>query len=210
MGMLFYLMGKSSSGKDTIFKALLADEELSLCRIVPYTTRPIRDGEQNGVEYFFTDDEGARKLQAEDRVIELRVYHTYYGDWKYFTAMDDQIDLEKKNYLMIGTPQSYEKIRDYFGEDKVCPLLIELDDGVRLQRALDREKVQDHPHYEEMCRRFLADSEDFSEEKLTHLKRTKRFYNEDFESCVGKIRAYIALTAKITRAGQKGMREVGY
>lgn len=55
MGKIFYLMGKSSSGKDTIFKALLSDGELSLKQIVPYTTRPIREGEQNGVEYFFTD-----------------------------------------------------------------------------------------------------------------------------------------------------------
>lgn len=192
MGMLFYLMGKSSSGKDTIYKTLIADEALSLRRIVPYTTRPIRDGEQDGVEYFFADDEDVRRLQEAGRIIELRVYHTCYGDWKYFTVMDDQIDLMCYNYLMIGTPESYEKTRDYFGAQNVCPLLIELDDGERLQRALDRERLQDHPQYEEMCRRFLADAGDFAEEKLRALGLTKRFYNGDLEACIGELKAYIA------------------
>ena len=58
MGKIFCLMGKSSTGKDTIYKELLQNEELSLKRIVPYTTRPIRVGETEGVEYHFTDEEG--------------------------------------------------------------------------------------------------------------------------------------------------------
>ena len=53
--------------------------------------------------------------------------------------------------------------------------MIELDDGVRLQRALDREKAQDHPKYEELCRRYLADAQDFSEEKLALSKINKPF-----------------------------------
>ena len=67
MGKIFYLMGKSSSGKDTIFKELLkGDEELKT--IVPYTTRPIRSGEQEGVEYHFTDEEGFRKFDTAGKV----------------------------------------------------------------------------------------------------------------------------------------------
>ena len=54
MGKIFYVMGKSASGKDTIFKRLCS--RLSGYRTVKmYTTRPIRDGEHNGVEYFFVD-----------------------------------------------------------------------------------------------------------------------------------------------------------
>ncbi len=203
MGMIFYLMGKSSSGKDTIFKALTEDGQLGLKHIVPYTTRPIRDGERDGVEYHFTDDGGVEKLRREGRIIELRVYHTCYGDWTYFTAADDGIDLAKNDYLMIGTPESYERTRGYFGEEKVCPLLIELDDGIRLQRALDREKLQDPPHYEEMCRRFLADSEDFAEEQLRALGLTKRFCNEDLDACIGEIREYIT-QCRSCGAAQKG------
>ena len=191
MGKIFYLMGKSSSGKDTIFKALLSDGELSLKQIVPYTTRPIREGEQNGVEYFFTDEAGVQAMQEQNRIIELRVYHTCHGDWKYFTAADDQINLEKENYLVIGTPEAFLKVRDYFGKERVLPVYIELDDGVRLQRALDREKAQDQPKYEEMCRRYLADAADFAEDKLEELQLEVRFRNDDLRTCIEAIKTWI-------------------
>lgn len=69
--------------------------------------------------------------------------------------------------------------------------MIELDDGVRLQRALDREKAQDHPKYEELCRRYLADAQDFSEEKLALSKINKTFYNDQLESCLDEIMDYL-------------------
>ena len=94
-------------------------------------------------------------------------------------AKDDQIDLEKFNYLIIGTLESYVKIRDYFGQDKVVPIYIDLVDGERLTRALQREKKQCEPKYEEMCRRFLADSKDFSIENLERAGIMKYFYNNN-------------------------------
>ena len=142
MGRIFCLMGKSSTGKDTIYKELLAKEQLNLHRIVPYTTRPIREGEKNGEEYFFTDEEGIRRLEDENRIIEMRCYDTCFGPWKYLTVNDEQIDLSQNDYLLIGTPEAYLSMREFFGKEVVVPLLIEIDDGVRLQRALDREKQQ--------------------------------------------------------------------
>ena len=55
MGKIFCIMGKSATGKDTIYKKILQNSELKLRRIVSYTTRPIREGEEEGVEYYFTD-----------------------------------------------------------------------------------------------------------------------------------------------------------
>ena len=130
-------------------------------------------------------------FRSQNRIIELRVYHTCFGDWKYFTAADDRICLDQQDYIAIGTPEAFVKIRDYYGADRVRPVYIELDDGVRLQRALDREKAQDMPRYEEMCRRFLADAEDFSEEKLERLMLSKRFYNGDLAECIKEIRTWI-------------------
>ena len=184
-------MGKSSTGKDTIFKRLLADGNLGLRTIVPYTTRPIRSGEQNGVEYFFTDEEGYQKLLAENKIIEARAYDTYHGIWRYFMADDGQVEETGPDYIMIGTVEAYAKLKAYFGEERLLPVLIELDDGVRLQRALTRERSQEHPKYEEMCRRFLADSVDFAEEKITQAGICRRFENDDLERCLEEIRAYI-------------------
>ena len=52
MGKIFYIMGKSASGKDTIYKRILQEYEKTVKHIIGYTTRPIREGEQDGVEYF--------------------------------------------------------------------------------------------------------------------------------------------------------------
>ncbi|MBQ7776110.1 MAG: guanylate kinase [Lachnospiraceae bacterium] len=191
MGKIICLMGKSSTGKDTIFKRLLKREELGLKLIVPYTTRPMREGEREGVEYHFTDEAGFQKLRHEGKIIEDRAYDTVHGLWRYFTVADESIDLEQNNYCLIGTLEAYIHIRDYFGEDKVLPVLIELDDGERLQRALNREKKQEQPKYEEMCRRFLADSKDFSEERIAQAGIQKRFYNGYLEPCLRAIITYI-------------------
>lgn len=191
MGRIICLMGKSAAGKDTVFKELLADKELGLRRIVSYTTRPVREGERNGVEYYFTDEEAFRRLQDAGRVIEDRAYHTRHGLWRYFTVNDSQFEDESRNYIVIGTLDAYRKLRDYFGRDRMLPIMLELEDGIRLQRALDREKLQAEPKYAEMCRRFLADSEDFSEEKIAEAGIEKRFCNVELNGCLDEIRDYI-------------------
>lgn len=191
MSKIVYLMGKSSTGKDTIYKELLKSGKVKLKTVVPYTTRPIRVGEEEGVEYHFTDEDGFLKWEEQGKIIEERAYNTFHGLWRYFTVDDGQIADGEDTYLMIGTLEAYEKMKDYFGEERLIPVLIELDDGVRLQRALDREKSQSSPKYEEMCRRFLADSEDFSEEKIKSARIEKRFYNDDLLKCLEQIEAYI-------------------
>ncbi len=186
MGKIFYLMGKSASGKDTLFK-----EILSRCpwlkTVVPYTTRPIRMGEENGNEYFFTDRKKLDQLLEEGKVIECRTYETMMGPWSYFTADDGQIDLKNGQYLMIGTLESYEKTRKYFGKEYLVPIYITVEDGLRLKRALDREKLQEVPHYDEMCRRYLADERDFCKERLEECGIEQSYDNENLFSCLEKI-----------------------
>ena len=157
MSKIYYLMGKSSTGKDTIYKEL-RKRMPQLKNVTIYTTRPRREGE-------------------------------VYGIWNYFTADDGQFNFEQKNqdYLMIGTLESYEKLKTYFGNEKVVPLYIEVEDGERLTRALAREKTQKEPKYAEMCRRFLADSKDFSEENLAHAGITERYENTNLEDVLEKI-----------------------
>ena len=190
MGKIVYIMGKSSTGKDTVFKELLKNEKFNFKTIVSYTTRPVRAEEKEGVEYHFTDEEGFNKLKAEGKVIEDRAYNTVHGLWRYFTADDGQVDFSN-DYITIGTLESFVKVADYFGRDRIIPVMIELDDGVRLQRALNREKKQLQPKYEEMCRRFLADSEDFSKEKVEAAKIETTFVNNDLSTCISEIESYI-------------------
>ena len=192
MGKLIYLMGKSSSGKDTVYRELLRDDGLKLKKVVLYTTRPIREGEVDGVQYHFVNEDVFNDFVRENRVIEDRVYNTYHGLWRYFTVDDGSIDIDKYDYLIIGTLESYAKTSDYYGKENVLPIYIEVDDGIRLQRALDREKNQENPKYQEMCRRFLADAEDFSDEKMNEAGITKRFNNEDLQGCLDRIKKYLS------------------
>ena len=188
MGKIFYIMGKSSSGKDTIYKRLLEDPELELRNIILYTTRPMRQGEQPGREYYFVNEETFREYEEQGKIIEARTYQTVYGPWIYFTADDGQIQMEKRNYLGIGTLESYICMKEYFGEENLCPLYIEVEDGERLKRAIHREELQTEPKYAEMCRRFLADEEDFSKENLKRAGIVRRFQNMKLESCVNELK----------------------
>ena len=185
MSKIFYLMGKSASGKDTIYK-IVKEQMPELKTIVIYTTRPIREGELNGREYYFVDDDKLKELQEAGKVIELREYNTVHGIWKYFTADDGQFDGDD-NYLAIGTLESYVQLRDYFGQERLVPIYVEVEDGLRLERALARERMQATPKYEEMCRRFLADAADFSVDNLKEAGITRKFYNIDMDKCVGEI-----------------------
>ena len=72
MGKIFYVMGKSASGKDTIYKEL-RERIPELKTVVLYTTRPIRDGETEGVEYHFTTVERLDDFRREKRLRNGRI-----------------------------------------------------------------------------------------------------------------------------------------
>lgn len=194
MGKIFCLMGKSSSGKDTIFGDLIKEKELGLLPVISYTTRPMRVNEVEGREYHFITEKQLKDYQVIDKIIEHRVYQTVYGPWHYATIDDGQINLESHHYLMIVTLEAYNSLVRYFGADKVIPLYVEVEDGLRLERAIQREKQQVNPNYEEICRRFLADSKDFSKELLEEAKILHFYKNIDLEICKDEIRAAILKT----------------
>ena len=191
MGKIYCVMGKSSTGKDTIYSRLMSQNGFNLKKIVPYTTRPIRESEVDGESYHFCTEDQLAKLEESGKIIELRAYDTAYGIWKYFTVNDGQIELDKNSYMLIGTLEAYTKIREYFGKEAVVPIYIEVEDGERLQRALNRERAETSPKYDELCRRFLADSEDFSEENLNKAQIDVRFENRQLEETIEKIKEYI-------------------
>ena len=197
MNKIFYLIGKSSTGKDTLLEMLLKDRELKLKKIIQYTTRPIRGGEEEGREYHFIDDAEAERMKKAGLIVEMRAYNTVHGIWKYMLADDGQF-AEPADRIAVGTIESYIKVRDYFGEDRVVPLYIHVETGERLSRALNREREHANPKYAEMCRRFLSDEEDFSDEKLKQagLMRDDGSYlngfeNDELQSCYERIRSFI-------------------
>lgn len=187
---IVFIMGKSSSGKDHIYQALKADKELKLNGVVLYTTRPKRVSETDGVEYHFVTEDDVVIMEAQEKIIEMRVYNTVFGEWKYFTADDGQIVLDgHSKYVVIGTLKAYIDFVKYFGKEHIMPIYIEVEDGIRLMRAIEREKKQENPAYDELCRRFLADAEDFAEDKLEAAGIRQRFDNNGaIEDCINAIK----------------------
>lgn len=185
--MIYYLMGKSATGKDTIYKKL-REAFPDWQEVVSYTTRPIRDGERDGVEYHFISDEEMDAFQKEGKVIELRSYDTVYGRWRYGMLDDGQIEPKSaKNYLMIGTLEGYEGMLRHFGAASLTPIYIEVPDAIRKERAKEREMKQKIPKLQEMQRRYEADERDFSEEKLRRAGIVKRYENVELDKCIHEI-----------------------
>ena len=191
MGKIFYIMGKSSTGKDTIYKKLLDKYPEELRQVVMYTTRPIREEEKDGVTYNFVTEDYFNNAKEQGLIIESRAYNTVHGIWRYFTVNDGKIDLQNGNYLISGVLESYVSTREYFGKDKVIPIYIEVEDGERLTRAKKKKKMPGNRRFAEMCRRFLTDTEDFSEEKLKAAGIERRFENRDLYICMSEIEDFI-------------------
>ena len=187
MNKIIYLMGKSASGKDTVYRELLKRFP-GFRRLIPCTTRPRREGERDGEEYRFVTEEQLDAFEKSGKLVEKRVYETVAGPWIYATVDWEETDAESGSAVIgIGTLESYLKLRSYYGAERMLPVYIEVDDGTRLQRALDREKQQKTPNYVELCRRFLADQQDFSEEKLREAGILKRYRNDELPNCLARI-----------------------
>ena len=185
MGNIFCLIGKSGAGKDTVFNELMKKNIPGLKPVVTYTTRPKRVNETEGKEYHFVDEKVLNKLEAEGKIIERRTYHTVNGDWNYFTC---RIDLSQNcDYIMIGTPDVIDKLYDYYDEERIIIIYLELDEKERLLRCINREGMQSAPNYSEVCRRYLADEEDFYNGRVEQYKRLYRVDSSDINSVnVGK------------------------
>jgi guanylate kinase len=169
----------------------MADRDLGLRGVVTYTTRPIREGETDALEYNFITDAELEAFKKDGRLIELRQYKTVRGIWSYCTVDDGQIRLDLGNYLVIATLDGFESLAAFFGKDSVKPLYINVEDGLRLERSLLRERIGQRPDYKEMCRRFLADSHDYSAERLIDSGIGTCYDNVELEQCVERIRADI-------------------
>lgn len=176
MGKVFYIIGKSASGKDSVYKSLLS-HYWDMREIKMYTTRPMREGEVNGKEYIFISDEELDNYINEGKVFEVRTYETVNGLWCYGTLMDESFDIKNNNYLGIGTLESFKNLR-YKLKGNIVPIMIDISDSVRLKRSISREDGQLNPDYNEICRRFLSDSRDFSEDKLKDIDNLVRINNE--------------------------------
>ena len=183
MNRIFCIVGKSCSGKDTIYARILEQNRPGLVPVVPCTTRPRRPGEAEGQTYRFVTQEQLRQYEEEGQVIEKRVYQTTQGPWTYFT-LRFELDADR---LLITTLEGARALMDCYGPQRVRIVYLHVDDRTRLLRYIDRESRQASPDYAEVCRRFLADQTDFSEEQLAQFPRLHRIdTGAEMEECLAR------------------------
>ena len=161
--MLVILTGKSGCGKDTLQEELIRKENFK--KLISTTTRPKREGEIEGREYYFVDKDKFFQLDKEGFFIEHRSYETlvnnkkdtwYYGLGKQLSKEDINSDM----YITILDLDGAKAARDYYGKDNCTIAYISLDDKIRESRASKRGGFDKS----EWDRRLEDDKEVFSEE----------------------------------------------
>lgn len=157
MGKIIILTGKSSCGKTTVLKKL----SKRFIPIVTNTTRPMRDGEKDGVDYHFISDDEFNYLIESGDMLEYHTYNTAFGKWSYGTSIED-IDLHKHNYVVVLTLDGAKRFVEHFGYNNCIIFYLYCDNEIRECRAKDRGSFNST----EWNRRLKTDMEDFEPNKV--------------------------------------------
>lgn len=168
--MIQIICGKSASGKDTLLKKMV--EKYDLIPLITMTTRPMRDGEHDGVDYDFVSKEMFQYLIDHNQMLEYRSYNTklngvddvwYYGNVK--KSLNPYRD-----YVIVLDLTGAKAFIDYYGKDECVVTYLNVSDDVREQRARQRSSLDvtewNRRIKPEWDRRLKADAEDFSMDKV--------------------------------------------
>ena len=187
MPKVFILSAPSGAGKTSLARALLQSrDDLELA--VSHTTRPMRPGEREGVDYFFVDRDRFEKMVGENRFIEYaRVFDNYYG-----TSVDavESVLGRGKSVLLDIDWQGARVVRERF--PLACSIFVLPPSLEELERRL-RSRGQDS---DEVIARRMRDAR--SEMSHQH-EYTYRIVNDDFDRALAELNALI--NAEIDKAG---------
>jgi len=144
MGHLFVISGPSAVGKTTIVRYLL-DKKPELSRVVTCTTRAIREGEQDGVDYIFLSKEDFRKKIENNEFAEFsEVYENYYG--VLLASIQESMKKNEISILVINW-EGFQKVKRFVTENVTGifinpPSIEELERRLRLRNTEDEGDIQ--------------------------------------------------------------------
>lgn len=185
MSRIFCLVGKSGSGKDTMYTQIMALGLPHLRPVIPCTTRPRRTNEADGQSYHFVSPEELARYESAGQIIEKREYMTTQGLWTYFTPRFHLT--EESDRLLITTLEGVHALIALYGSPQVQVIYLYTNDRTRLLRCIERESREETPDYAEVCRRFLADQADFSQEQLARFPHLHRIdTGAEVEECLAR------------------------
>lgn len=160
--MISIICGKSASGKDTLLKKMV--EKYDLIPLITMTTRPMRDGEHDGVDYDFVSRDMFQYLIDHNQMLEYRSYNTKFNgvdDIWYYGNVKKELN-PCYDYVIVLDLVGAKAFVDYYGKDECIVTYLNVSDDVREQRARQRGSFD----ITEWNRRLKADEEDFSIDKV--------------------------------------------
>ena len=181
---LFVISGSAGVGKTTLVEMLLKDVK-NLVRSISYTTRPKRDNEKNGVDYFFVTKEEFENLLKNEKMLEHeRIFDHYYGTSKEF-------------------------VKKIFDENKSIILVIDVLGGLQIRKKLKNSKLIfiKPPSIKELRRRMEkrnTDKDSVIEKRLTRytfeLEKSKEYdfilENNDLTKAYNELKSLIQSLSK--------------
>ena len=182
---IFALLGYMSVGKDTILKQVLKDMD-DVKPIISTTTRPMRKGETEGIEYYFIDD--VEFFRRGTDFVEQRIYHTKVKEngvekdatWRYGI---ERAELEKDDYLIVIVDSvGYKELKNYVGNGKIVPIFISAPQEELKARALARGDLE-----AEIDRRLKDDYERFMDFRVRTVYHEVKNTNGRLEEAIKEV-----------------------
>lgn len=158
MNKLFLLLGKTSSGKDSVLQSLLPKmSSLNIETLPSCTTRPIRANEIQGREYYFTTLKEFDKLYKDNQIAEYAIYNVGESQnfWCYFTLKSDMDKLNHTNLIGIKNPLGYSQLCGGY-KDKIVTILLDCPEDIIRKRYIERGATDD-----KLEDRIARDNKDF-------------------------------------------------
>ncbi|MBE5925610.1 MAG: guanylate kinase [Lachnospiraceae bacterium] len=177
------LLGKAGAGKDTVARILVGNNP-EWHMMVSCTTRPMREGEKEGVNYYYlTNEEFAAKVLNGDMLEAVCFNNWYYGT--------DKTTLLPGINVGVFNPEGYDCFLESAKIDPeltVIGFYVDVDDKIRMMRQLTRET---DPDVKEICRRYFADLEDFDDIDYLNLKKVSNDNLDDLNYTTRYIQEFV-------------------
>lgn len=195
MGKLFCIIGKFASGKDTVCN-IIKNKMPHLTHFVGYSSMPSDTPED--ASYRFVSQDEINKIKTQNKIICSRTKENGGDMWESVIVDDGTVDFSKGSYVSIRDPFEVQSLKDYYGSDKVVTIMLTVNDGIRMIRAISREMTKVTPNYKAVCEKFLDDEKDFD-----NIVPDYAFLNENVFECVDEIQKTIRKERKNNAVGRE-------